>query len=432
MHVGRKTVCAALFVVLMGICPAARAEGPSMVPPSLRTSTEVNTTDSIWTRPTLTGDWGGLRTQLNEQGVSFGVEVTQFGSGMTSGEGSKSWQLGGKVDLYSTVSGAKVGLWDGLFINVRGEQNYGRDLNGFGKTLVPNNAALAFPGTREGDLGLDITQKFSDVVALKIGKLNMLDAAKATPIKGGGGVDTFMNMALAAPITGLMPPKIFGAILSVNTKPVSYALAVYDPIDVTQRTGMENPFSEGVSFRGSATLAAKPFGLQGSYGVKAMYSTMNGLDLRSIPDLLFPSETGTVVPTRSNPYFFAVSIQQYLYQDANDPKRGWGFFGEFGFSDGNPTKQQWMGYFGLGGASPLPMRAADRWGVAVFRNSLSDYLVRGMAPLLRLRDEQGMESYYNVAVTPWLHVSADIQWVRPFLVDAPNALFTSLRTNIKF
>jgi len=425
----QRIIITPLAVVLLSCC----ATMPSTAyADNDRASNEVKASDSIWSRPTLTGDWGGLRTQMNEHGVSLGIELTQFVSGMTSGEGSKNWQYGGKGDLYFTLNGAKAGLWDGLFISVRGEQNYGRDINGFGETLVPNNASLAFPGSGEGDLGVEITQKFSDVVALKFGKLNMLDAAKATPIKGGGGVDTFMNMALAAPISGLMPPEILGAILSVNTKPVSYALAVYDPISATQRTGFENPFSEGVSFRGSATLVAKPFGLQGFYGLKAMYSTMEGLDLRSIPDLLLPPKTETVLPTRSHPYFFAVSIQQYLYQDANDPKRGWGFFGEFGFSDGNPTLQQWMGYFGLGGTSPLPTRAADRWGIAVFRNSLSDYLVRGLAPLLRLRDEQGLEAFYNVAVTPWLHVSADIQWVRPFLVDAPNAVFTSLRTNIKF
>ena len=45
----------------------------------------------------------------------------------------------------------------------------------------------------------------------------MVDAAKATPIKGGGGIDTFMNTALAAPITGFMPPEIFGAFLNVST-----------------------------------------------------------------------------------------------------------------------------------------------------------------------------------------------------------------------
>jgi len=395
-------------------------------------SNEIRDRDSIWNRSTLTGDWDGLRTQLNARGVSFGIELTQFWSGMTSGEGSKSWQYGGKGDFYLKIDGTKAGLWDGLSIAVRAEQNYGRNLLGAGGTLLPNNAGLAFPSPHGSDLGLEITQKFSDEVALKFGKLNMIDAAKATPIKGGGGVDTFMNQSLAAPVTGLMPPQVLGAILGVNTTPVSFALAIYDPISATQRTGLENPFSEGVSFRGSATLTAKPFGLQGFYGVRAIYSTTSGVDLRSIPDLLLPANTDTVLPTRSNPYFFGIGVQQYLHQDATDPKRGWGFFGEFGLSDGNPTKQQWMGYFGLGGTNPLPMRAADRWGVAVFRNSLSDYLVQGLAPYVRLRDEQGLEAFYNVAVTPWLHVSADIQRVRPFLSDAPTVTLCSLRTNVKF
>jgi porin len=393
---------------------------------------KIETSDSIWTRSTLGGDWGGLRPQLNDHGVSFRIELTQFGSGMTGGEGSKSWEYGGKGDVYLTVDGAKAGLWDGLFIGVRGEQNYGRDVNGYGGTLLPNNASLAFPGTRDGDIGLEITQKFSDEVAIKFGKLNMVDAAKATPIKGGGGIDTFMNTALAVPPSGLIPPEVFGAFLNISTKPVSYVLAVYDPNSAAQRTGLEHPFRDGVSFRAGATLSAKPLGLQGFYGVKAMYSTLAGLDLRSIPDLLFPPETGTVRTTRANPYFFGVSVQQYLYQDANDPKRGWGFFGELGFSDGNPTVQQWAGYFGLGGTSPLPGRGADLCGVAVFRNSLSDYLVQGLSPVLRLRDEQGLEAFYNVAVTPWLHVTADIQWVSPYQENYPNAVFAALRTNIKF
>ena len=93
------------------------------------------------------------------------------------------------------MDGGKAGLWNGLFIGIRGEENYGRDLNGYGNTMLPNNVSLAFPGPRSGDMGLEITQKFSDEVAIKFGKLNMVDAAKATPIKGGGGIDTFMNQA---------------------------------------------------------------------------------------------------------------------------------------------------------------------------------------------------------------------------------------------
>ncbi|HEX9047793.1 MAG TPA: carbohydrate porin, partial [Verrucomicrobiae bacterium] len=383
----------------MMFCIAATAQETNAIS---NTPKEIKAADSIWTRPALGGSWGGLRPMLDNHGVSFKVELTQFGSGMTSGQGPKEWQYGGKGDFYLKVDGAKAGLWEGLFIDVRGEQNYGRDINGFGETLIPNNAALAFPGERGGDIGLEITQKFTDQLALKFGKLSMVDAAKATPIKGGGGIDTFMNTALAVPPSGLIPPEIFGVFLNFNTKAVSYAVAVYDPLSAAERTGFEHPFRDGVSFRASATLKAKPFGLAGFYGIKAMYSTMHAFDLRSIPDLIFPPEDNGVLPTRSNPYYVGVSVQQYFYQDPDDPKRGWGFFGEFGRSDGNPTRQQWAGYFGFAGVGPIPGRSDDRCGIGFFRNSLSDYLVTGLRPLLQLRDEQGLEAFYNAAVTPWL------------------------------
>ncbi len=396
------------------------------------TANPVEASESIWTRPTLSGDWFGLRPELKEHGVTLRIELTQFGSGMVSGQGSDEWAYGGKGDLYLTLNGAQAGLWNGLSVLVRGEQNYGHDLNGSGGTLVPYNASLFIPGAGEGDLGIEITQQFSDYVALKFGKLNMVDAAKATPIKGGGGIDTFMNTAIAVPVTGLMPPEVFGAFLNVSTKPVSYSLGVYDPNSASQRTGFEGMFSSGVSFRAGATLSAKPFGLQGFYGVKAMYSTTEGLDLRSIPDLLLPPETGTVPAKLANPYYIGVSVQQYLWQDANDPKRGWGVFGELGFSDGNPTVQQWAGFFGLGGTGPLPSRTGDRWGLGIFRNSLSGFLVQGLRPFLGVRDEQGLEAFYNVALTPWLHVSPDIQVVQPFLDQYPTVVFVTLRANIKF
>jgi len=387
---------------------------------------------SIWTRPTLGGDWWGARPKLKDLGLTYELELTQFGAGMVSGEGSKDWQYGGKLDLFLRLNGAQAGLWKGLFITLRGTQNVGQDLDGTGGTLIPLNASLAIPGPGEGDIGLEVTQKLSEKVAIKFGKLNMVDAAKATPIKGGGGIETFMNTALAVPPTGLMPPEIFGAFLQLSTKPVSYALGVYDPISAAQRTILDDPFSEGVSFRASATLEAKPLGLQGFYAVKAMYSTMQGFDLRCIPDLLFPPETGPVLATQGHSHYVGVSFQQYVFQDAADPRRGWGFFGEIGCSDGNPTPQQWAGYFGIGGNGLRPHRVDDRWGVAVFRNSLSDSLVQGLMPLTELRDEEGLEVFYNLALTPWFHVSPDLQVVRPFQEGYPTAVFVALRANLRF
>jgi len=181
-----------------------------------------------------------------------------------------------------------------------------------------------------------------------------------------------------------------------------------------------------------SALAAEPFGLRGFWGVEALYSTTSGLDRKTAGDLLFQSATPTVLAKRSRPHFSGLSAQRYLVQDAADPRRGWGFFGEIGVSDGTPTPQDWAGLFGFGGTSPLPERATDRWGVAAFRNSISDEITRALRPARR-SGEQGVKAFYNVAATPWLHVGADIRLLKPlFGASCPDALLATLRTNIRF
>ena len=426
----RRSVVAALIVVMAATAALPASAATAEETPVIEPVQKRCWCDSFRNNSTLTGDWGGQRTRLKDQGITLGLEVTQFSTGMVSGQGSHDWQHGGKADFYVTVDGARLGLWPGLSINIHGDQNFGHNANGFGGALIPINTGLAFPDTQGFDLCLEIVQKLSDTLTLKFGKLSMLDAAKATPLKGGGGIDTFMNTALAAPITGLLPPEILGAFLGGVNKPVTWSLAVYDPESAVQKTGLEKPFSEGVSFRASATLSSKPFGVQGYYGFKAMYSTLRGFDLNTAPDLLLPPASQRVLATRSNPYFLGISIQQYLMQDPDDARKGWGFFGEIGFSDGNPTPQQWAGLAGIGGSSLFPGRDTDRWGIAYFQNSPSSDLTRALQPL-QLGNEQGIEAFYNMAVTPWLHVSADCQWVAPWVQSYKDAWFVTMRTNIK-
>jgi porin len=70
-------------------------------------------------------------------------------------------------------------------------------------------------------------------------------------------------------------------------------------------------------------------------------------------------------------------------------------------SDGspNPIHQSW--YLGLGGSSFIPERDLDLWGVAYFQYRFSDNLRNSLAVLgLPLRDESGVEAFYNLAVTP--------------------------------
>jgi porin len=49
-----------------------------------------------------------------------------------------------------------------------------------------------------------------------------------------------------------------------------------------------------------------------------------------------------------------------------------------------------------------------------------------------VRDERGVETFYNVAVTPWCHVTADLQVITPTLSFAETSLVLGLRAKIDF
>ena len=47
-----------------------------------------------------------------------------------------------------------------------------------------------------------------------------------------------------------------------------------------------------------------------------------------------------------------------------------------------------------------------------------------------LRDLQGVELYYNAAITPWFHLTADLQFVQPAVSDNDTAVVLGLRGKI--
>lgn len=48
----------------------------------------------------LTGNWGGLRAQLLQRGVSLGLESTHFYQGSVSGDRNQDFDWGGRVDVF--------------------------------------------------------------------------------------------------------------------------------------------------------------------------------------------------------------------------------------------------------------------------------------------------------------------------------------------
>jgi porin len=181
----------------------------------------------------------------------------------------------------------------------------------------------------------------------------------------------------------------------------------------------------------SATVPLKLFELPGFYGARVAYSDKKGLDLATIPELALPG--GTQLKQQKQGYRYAsFSMQQYLYVPPGAPGQGIGVFADIGVSDGNPNPLKWHLVAGISGTGVLD-RPLDRWGVGYFKYVLSKDLKDGLIDVgLRRRDEWGLEAYYNLAVTPWLRVTGNVQWIRPTEPDKRNAIFAGLRTQVRF
>ncbi|MFO0262436.1 MAG: hypothetical protein ACK53V_12475, partial [Planctomycetota bacterium] len=152
----------------------------------------------LFTRKYLSGDWNGRRSQLAERGVTMDIFATQFYQGVTSGGLSREFEYGGKLDLLPNFDGQKLGLWQGLSANAHVETRFGTTTNAIAGTLLPSNAAMAFPFDPDTQgvwlTALKFNQALSENLIVFAGKLNGLDGyalkyspGVATNLPGLGG-----------------------------------------------------------------------------------------------------------------------------------------------------------------------------------------------------------------------------------------------------
>jgi porin len=386
-------------------------------------------------RERLTGDWGGSRTWLQEHGITVAPRLTQFYQGLTAGDGDQDFEYAGKADVLVNANLSKLGFWPGFSMTLHAEYNYGDSVNFVGGTLIPVNTALLFPGM-EGSDAFDMSsiyfmQHFSKSVTVLFGKINMMDIAAVKPFMGGAGIDSFWNLTFAAPPSGLVPPYLFGALMSVRTEPANFGLWVYDPESVINETSFDGRFNNGITIRGSVDFPVTIGGLPGHQGFVALYSNESGTDLSDIGNPSFPPFPPDAPDVRNRNYYFAYSFDQYLYRVNADSKEGVGIFGQFGISDGNPSRLYWSALVGIGGTGLIPGRSRDNWGIGYYYDAPSRDLQDSLSGVLNIRDEKGLEIFYNFAVAPWLTVGVDFQVINPSLADN-TVIVPGLRSVVRF
>jgi porin len=397
---------------------------------------EAPTNAPSWTqRETLSGDWDGSRSALAQRGIVIKPRLTQFVQGMSAGEGPHGAEYGGKADLLVAADLGKLGLWNGFSMTVHAEANFGNSVNGRGGVAIPVNTALEFPGI-DGSDAYDVssaffTQRFGEGVSVVFGKINMIDMAQTRDFMGGAGIDAFWNLTFAAPPTGTVPPYLFGVLARFQTEAATYHLWVYDPVSVANKSVFDDPFGSGVNIRATVDFPVTLAGLPGHQGFTALYSTQDGTDLASLDGIHVPSPVPGAVQIKDSRYYFAWIFDQQLYRSPGSAAEGFGLFGQLGVSDGNPNGLRWSLLAGIGGKGLVPGRSNDNWGVGYYYDSFSQDLKDALAPAVTMRNEQGLELFYNFALTPWCVLGLDLQVNRPALASA-TAVLPGMRMVMRF
>ena len=257
------------------------------------------------TRPTLTGDWHGYRTCLQQSGVTFAGRSTHFAFGIDGGIGSPLVANLPPLGMGDTFKYTGRGEYDLIFdlekfgglphgkLLVRAEHWYGE----FGNVSLHTGALTpaVFPALlppEPNDEGVPyitnflFTQPLSEKLIVFAGKKDVLGAADQDIFAGGDGTSQFVNQAfvanpaflLALPYSGFTA----GAIMPQSWGAVS--AFVYDPKNRTKDFfNLDDLFAQGIIVGGQVNLNTNFFSLPGEHHVGGIWKHVDLIDHRDLP-----------------------------------------------------------------------------------------------------------------------------------------------------
>lgn len=213
----------------------------------------------------------------------------------------------------------------------------------------------------------------------------------------------------------VVPYSTLGAgLIVLPTKDPNAAIVSFSVTQATGKAtqaGFDDISSDNLIFAGEGRVRTGLFGLTGHQLVGALYSNAayTSIDQR----LGFVVENQALVQKRDT-WAVYYNFDQFVYETNKDAGRGVGLFGRFGASAGNPNPMQYFFSLGVAGKGLMDCRPLDRFGVGFYFTDVnSPTFQRLFSTRSFLNDEWGFEAFYNVAITPWMLLTPDLQVVEP-------------------
>jgi porin len=397
-------------------------------------------------RTQLSGDWGGLRTDLARHGFFFDLYSVSAYQGVASGGLRTGSAFIQNTQLSINVDTGRAGLWSGGIFHVTLESREGsfspQDTFTVGAT-VPQYTGLTFPGPflvhnvlpTEYFLAQALTPKFTVV----LGKLNVLNLADPTLFgnsykyyfanlnfnKNPMALNFYNTTSLAA--VGVWTPS----------KLLTLAAGVFDPN--SQADNFATKAFDLVNIYGFGIFSYKIGGLPGQSWAQFNWTNKPKIDLDSpfgqLPSganagalgaLLGVSPQALPINYKPTSWVTIGNFSQYLFVKdpsgavaeklgSGQPLRGIGVFGRIGYApeESNPITRDASVALLANGLSDR--RPNDSFGLGIYHNGISrplkDDIARLTGATATPKNENGLEVFYDFAITPAIRVIPSYQHI---------------------
>lgn len=135
----------------------------------------------IGSRANLTGDWGGVRQDWANRGITLGFDWYQSYQGIVDGGFDEDDAYSTNLDYRLNLDLMRMDIVPGALVTVRAQSRFGDTVNGASGLLLPVNMYSAFPYGSDEDADVDFSitelnwlQFLSDRFALLAGKITTL------------------------------------------------------------------------------------------------------------------------------------------------------------------------------------------------------------------------------------------------------------------
>lgn len=373
-----------------------------------------------------TGDWHGLRSRLEESGitVSGSYMMNSFTKQHSGGllENSKASYMG-LVNTSVELDTEKMHLYPGgklfvMFQNIHGKgltEKYVGDYMFFNGYDSPRTGPQLSEYWYEQSL-------FNNKLKAKIGKQD----ANAEFMAMNTGFE-FIHSGFNFIVNSYLPTYPNAAIgITATLQPIDKLYLKYGLFDangVGSQSGFNTVFHKDGGFEQVGEIGVTDI-IKNHPGKYVCGVWLNTKNREEVP---FFDQTGDLMVYTSNHGIYT-EFEQMLFKEKRDDtedSQGLTLMGQFAWSP--PTRSDITKYFGTAVTyrGLVPKRDNDTLGVGVnfahFSNRIGN-----------IKGENVLEVFYKIRLTPWLYIQPDFQYInKPFYADKGTIVF-GIRTNIDF